>query len=492
MLLFGLGSAASQAAMQSTYNTSLVHGGTGTVADPKHAGGFTIQQHTWDQVINEIYPGWLSDYHFKTNISETLLIEWRERVRAKAATLPGCPAGSITDNGASCYFGRYTPLTTWNVNDPVEFLPPGVFAVYAIPFSADELKNGRFTRTLVPSPIQRRDAEWAIIRMSGARLFGKPVPIVGRPVFGDTNGLIWKSINAFKKAGSITFPGSGSTATITAPQIRAIAEHPSVDQMLAMCPDIMLFSINFQRNPIQPTQAERTQADGWQSWLGRGGYPLSRAVVTGRSPTATGALGIQFCEGLSCACPSTANNGFPSCKPAGFTRDGIGHASGEGAFHPYIAIPQDAVKPELQLTLVHDDPAWIQKIGLLGEKFMRLLGDAACANQGYTKQQMAAQAAAEQCVDAAKKPCAKGSPGCVCTKPSASQQGAQISANVIYDVAMAKFCPGWIMDGMPPPVLPDVDPNPPVPPPPSIFSKIPWWLVVLGGVGVGAYAFSRK
>lgn len=446
-------------------NTSLVQTGGGGAAS-SHAGGFSITPHTWQEIVIESNPIRGMD-GAQWNAT---LAAWRANVAAAAAPLGGCDPAALTDGGTSCYYGRFTPIVSWNPLDPVELLPPGVFAVYGVPFGAYEIANGTFTRTAVPTSRQRRDLEWAVIHASQVRLFGnedKQTRIDQR--FLD-DGLIADTLRR-KQISLATLP------------------RLSVDAVIELVPDVMVFSINFERNPVQPTPSERTQEGGFYAWIARGGYPLSRAVVTGRVATSA-PIGLQFCGGFECACPSSgANAGFPSCVPMGFTKSGVGEAKpGEGAFYPYVTIPQDAVRPDVQLSLVHDDPAWISKVGNIGQKVLNELFGVFCANQGFTKEKLASMMK-ERCVDASGKTCTKGAPGCVCTTPGSTQQ-ASVG---LFNAAMQMGCASWAKGNLPDPIvnLPPVAP-PPASPEIPWYARIPWWLVSMGGLVAGAAAFSRR
>lgn len=446
-------------------NTSLVNTGGGG-AESSHAGGFSLTPHTWQEVVIESNPirGMNAEQWNAT------LTNWRMAVAVAAAPLGSCDPAAITDGGTSCYYGRYTPLASWNPLDPVDLLPPGVFAVYGVPFAAPEIQSGRFIRTLAPTPRQRRDLEWAVIRASQIRLFGHPDKQTRIDQRFLDDGLIW---DVLRRQG---LPKS------VLPQL-------SVNAVAELVPDMMLFSINFERNPIQPTPTERTGEGGFYAWIARGGYPLSKDVVTGRVAT-DAAIGIQFCAGFECACPSTgANAGFPSCVPMGFNKSGVGTPSpGEGSFHPFVTIPQDRVRSDVQLSLVHDDPAWIAKVGNIGQKILDEVFSVFCANQDFTKEKLASMMK-ERCATAQGKPCNKGAPGCVCTSPSSTQQ-ASVGA---FNAVMQMGCESWAKGGLPDPItnLPPVAP-PPSPEPPPWYTRIPLWAVALLGVGAGAAAFSRR
>lgn len=467
-MLFGYGFGATNPFVTQTANTALVTGGGGGAAS-SHAGGFSLTPHTWQDVVIESNPS----RGMTVQQWEAALATWRANVAATAAPLGACDPGALTDLGTSCYYGRYTPIVSWNPLDPVELLPPGVFAVYGVPFGAYEIANGKFVRTLVPTAQQRRELEWAVIRASQIRLFGHP----NKQTRIDQRFLDDGSVMATLRERF----GLGSGP--------ALLPKLSVDALLELVPDVMLFSINFQRNSIQPTPDERTKEGGFYAWIARGGYPLSRGVVTGRTAT-DGALGLQFCGGFECACPSSgANAGFPSCMPMGFTKNGIGEAKpGEGSFHPYVTIPQDKVRSDVQLSLVHNDPAWISKVGNIGKKILDELFGVFCANQEFTKEKLGTMMK-EKCMTAAGQPCTKGSPGCICTSPTSTQQ-ASVG---VFNAAMQMGCASWAKGNLPDPItnLPPVAP-PPAPEPMPWYMRIPWWAVAIVGAGAGAAAFSHR
>src|SRR5262249_48265454 len=148
-----------------TANTALVRdesGNSGGVQS-SHAGGFSITQHTWQQVVMESNPlvairgGGLTQAQY-----DAAVVAWRSNVITAAAPPGLCNRLAVTDGGTTCYYGVFTPLISWNPFDPVELLPPGVFAVYGVPFGAYEITEGKFIRTTVPTSVQRRQLEWAV------------------------------------------------------------------------------------------------------------------------------------------------------------------------------------------------------------------------------------------------------------------------------------------------------------------------------------------
>jgi hypothetical protein len=347
--------------------TALKTGAASTGAAP----GYTIKQHTLYQVWREMFPpdfGWFSAKGVTPvtmtggttdpAVSAARADAWRAKVRAAAAAsgMPQCPAGAVTDNGASCYYGRGAAgQYVEEADGKIQLLPPGTFHVDGVIFGVSDMVNGRFSKAFKPTATQRKLIEWSVIRRSAQRILGENATRALAP-FG----------------GKVSSDGN-----------------PSVDTVLARVPEIALFWVNFDRNPIQPTPTERTQPGGWKAWISRGGYPLSREVLTGKVSVSEGALGIEFCSSIMCQCPTSQGKesgtgraitvgGFPACVPMGFTKDGIGKAENEGSFWPYVAVHQGVNDPIFELTLVHDNPAWITKFGSAAHIWMDKLVGAAC------------------------------------------------------------------------------------------------------------------
>lgn len=364
-------------------------GGTQQMVSTGAAPGYSISQHTLYQVWREQMPpdfGWFSEMGVTPvtmtgGTTDQAVISaradaWRDKVRAAAATLPECPAGSVTDGGASCYYGRAAAGAYQEMADgSIQLMAPGTFHVYGVTFRVDDLKDGRFTKAFKPDATQRKRIEWAVIKRSIGRFFGDRAgrysgapPVIGDGMIKDT---IMKEIQAGRKQ-------SGW--------------NPSVDEILAIVPDMALYWVNFDRNPIQPTPTERTQPGGWVSWIRKGGYPLSRAVLQSKVSVSDGALGIEFCSSILCRCPTTMGKepgtgrpmkigGFPSCVPMGFTKNGVGQEEGSGSFFPFVSVHQGVGDPTFELTLIHDDPSWIEKIGMAGRDWMMKIVDTACSNE---------------------------------------------------------------------------------------------------------------
>jgi hypothetical protein len=463
MFLRGLG--ATNSFIKQTVNVSLIRQDSDGVWSEK-AGTFNITPHHWTDIANEINP-----IGAVPGEAVARAEAYRQRVRAAASGLPACPVEAQTAPGV-CYYGRYTPALG---DDEIELVAPFTVNFWGVVFGLTELAAGKFQRTLVPTDAQRKQLELAVIRKSQQRLFGDRglVPSIRQPV-GDA--LIYESLRKFF-----------STGVPSATDQQRFAD-PSVDDMMRLVPDIALFLLNFERNPVQPTPTERTGVGGWKSWLARGGYPLSRAVASAQTPIGD-RFALQTCVSMLCRC---GDNGAPSCVPAVLDGDGLHDpTSASGSWASYIAFSQDPAAPWVQVTIRYEDPSKWDKmtnaIANVAEKFGKLL----CETFGSNQAQFTAVATAEICTDASGKACAKGAPGCTCKKPSAATQ-ASVSASAMV---INKMCGGIMRDfatdplqNLPPPV------NAPALPPPMGPTplQLPWWLIALGGLGIGVVVASRR
>lgn len=463
-------------------NTAAAQGKTPTTVESSHAGTFVIKEHHWTEAY---YWGTaarfgMSAYQLARVLSDpaswaAFLGELNVRRTAAGAGLPICPSGAITDGGASCYFDPMEPFIL--SEGQFALLPPLTFQAFNIPFPINALQGDRYTYNAPVTKSQRALLEAAIVRRSQARFFGRdgydnPNQ---RTVYGDAE--IARRLREISM-GRMLFDGIN-------PSVNFDEINPSVDEMLTLMPDMMLFSINFELNPIQPTPTERTQKGGWRAWITRGGYPLSRVVVTGKEPCSD-ALGMSFCKSLLCQCPSIPTDRAPTAFPhPSCLSEGVDTLTGKtgSGFWPYVSIPQDKVRPEVQLSLVFNEAGALKKFAEAMAKVFTALAGAMCANQGIAQNAVAAASNKEMCVDQSGKACTKGAPGCVCNKPPIE---GQIGAGV-FNGAMSLWCQGWLSENLPNPVdsMPVVDP-----PPPAEAGK-PWWAIVGAGllIGAGAVAF---
>jgi len=427
--------------------------------------GFSITQHHFLQIYDEAYPG------VRDGKASEYSARYREQVAALATSLPPCPEEARTDGGTQCYNAFYAPLSTPSGNGP-ELLAPGTFEVYGVPFTPAELSNGKLVRTLKPTPEQRKRLELTVIRGSLEHLFGDPNSVMNpirRPLVG--SGAIRKVLL-----------GRG----IMNPE--SFAAEASVDTMIAVAPFIKLYALNFVRNPLQPTPAQRTQPGGWKSWIESGGYPLSDGVIHGKTRV-DGARPLQFCASILCACPNAALTGgaaAPSCKPGVLKVDGR-----VANFYPYVSVYQDLANPYFSVTLVYDEPAWITKVGEAAAGVMQKLAGLTCANAGMAQAQMAAMLETYRTADG--RSCAKGSAGCFKVQPSATTTGS-VS---LFNAYMSRWCAEWAKEYAPKLPLPAPEPLPP----PDQQHELPekegltrgqWIALGLAGLAVGAMFTKRR
>lgn len=409
------------------------------------AGTFVIQEHTW--------------WQFRAGEIDS--DAWRAKIRnaATAAGLPPCPTESVTDNGNACYFGRVQPFVE-EADGSISLLAPNTFAVYGVVLGAHNIKNGRFTKSFTPNATQRKAIETAVAVRSVRRFFG-----------------------GNKVPGWALDPRGYGDGPIKSAFLRKALEgqplwNPSVDEMLAAVPDMVLYLIYFTRNPVQPRASERTQPGGWASWIGRGGYPLSRAISRGQVSISSGAVGLEQCASILCQCPG---GGWPSCVP--------GKISDKVNFHVYVALHQ--ADPVWELTLVPEEDSWIKEVGEFGEKLLTKLFAFYCGDPAPLAQHNQSLIA-DKWLTTQGQPCTQGSPGCNRVQASDTTKASVAGVNAIMSYGCQKwreeYAPRLPLPA-PQPVASDVFPPPPdeqnrekgsIP-----LTKGQLTAVVLGGLGFG-------
>jgi hypothetical protein len=496
-------------ALYQSFDYAMVHGqgaSAPAVYDPS-VGGYSINQHRFEQIFEQMNPGWYAEAALmKTDPAAAQAAgaaraeAWREKARTLARGLPPCPAGSITDDGASCYHGRGgATLTTNDVRDPWGLIMPGTFVMYGVPFTPKDYKDGRITRVFKPDALQRKLLEHAVIRASLIHLFGYPnraMNPITRMLVGD--GHIRDSMRAFLMK-------KGATS-VSQDQLEQLGKTVSVDGMMEMVPDIKLFLVNFDRNPIQPDRW-RTVTGGWMEWIRNGGYPLSYGVAHAKVAISDGA-NPEMCESILCQCPPSmiktpwdgdgeatmAVGGQPSCVPVALTK--AAGAGESGYWRPYVAIYQDMANPLWEFTLVYKDPAWYTKAAEFLGKWMTKLGMLYCGLVVPEAKKQMAKTQADVCTNAQGKACARGTPGCVCQAATTASTTSAANTNIYAMAAMAihgESCKSWLAQEIPTPPLPPPDPLPMFPPPPpSPGFKVTPMMIALGVAGLGAAALLTR
>jgi hypothetical protein len=490
-------------AMYQSFNYAMVHGqGTEAPAvyDPS-VGGYSINQHRFEQIFEEMNPGWYAEAALaKTDPAAAQAAgvaraeAWREKARALARGLPPCPAGSITDGGASCYYGRGgATLTTNDVHDPWGLIMPGTFVMYGVPFTPKDYKDGRITRVLKPDKLQRKMLEHAVIRASLIHLFGYPnraMNPITRMLVGD--GHIRDSMRAFLMK-------KGATS-VSQDQLEQLGKTVSVDGMMEMVPDIRLFLVNFDRNPIQPDRW-RTTAGGWMEWIRNGGYPLSYGVAHAQVSISEGAMNPEMCESILCQCPPSviktpwdgdgeatmAAGGQPSCVPVTLSKAaGVGE---QGDWRPYVAIYQDMANPLWEFSLVYQDAAWYKKAAEFLAEWMTKLGKLYCGIVAPAAKAQLTKTQADVCTNAQGQACARGTPGCTCQAAPNASTASAANTNLYAQAAMqvhGGMCADWLKEYTTPPPMPDPQPMFPPPPPEPQGFKVTPLMIAIGVAGLGA------
>ncbi len=389
-------------------------------------------------------------------------------LKALAKSLPlVCQCG--TDSGpCPGYKGRGTTAATI----------PGTFEVLGVPFSISEpglTKSPRFDRTYTPNNEQRIMIEGRIVRRSN-ELFGEAL----------TNAVIAK----WGKASGTVNPRTGYSDGFNPGQV--IAEL-SVQQALDIMPRwTMTYPGMAIRSAPVANEAELNGKGGLLSWLKRG-FLISHDVADAQVKLNSDAVCPDVCTSQLCRVPHWVD-GLPACIATGIPTT---QGTQGGCFWIYASVQQDG---QMTLTLKHDDPSWLQKVGDKLASIMTAIGNTFCSIMPTIKTQT--DAVAKTCLDKDNKPCAKGVTGCVdnegkpcvgaenATGPSAAAVGG---AGMFYYALAAYGCSQWTKEQQ------KFDPKVPLPPVPdpvaptkrSWLRLIPW---ALGGLaaGVGAVFATKR
>lgn len=354
-----------------------------------------------------------------------------------SGVVPMCSPDSVI--GTQIYAGKADCYNSAGIGE--ENFIPGAWSMWGVPFSITDLKDGRITKTFYPTQAQRNAIEGLVIAKSIKNYGGNP------------RHHPW-SVN--------------SDVDGTIEDVLGMAIDHSMRYELA----------NFSLNPISPTYNELTKdSNGFSNWVKRGGYPIDVEFTNATRPIVE-AANIQICKSILCNC-----DGRLAC-----IRENLGGPNGHG-WDVYLSIFQTAPWT-FTLTLIPHEVSWITEVGEFMAGVVIDLGKMFCGNKDVAKQQIAA-AMAEKCITAKNVACTKGTPGCVCSTPP---DYINTSVNVSNGIA-TKFCDEWMKEYTDrPPWTPPTPLNPPRYPTGPIASgiKVPWWAVVVGGLTIGAFLFSRK
>lgn len=440
----------------------------GTVSTGDTAPFFAIKQHTWAQIDELARNPPYSSQAYKDDLAIT------------AAGLPICSPESVSKDGKSCWGQN---AFAWDGPGTGGLIPPGSFSFHGILISADQTQGGRFNKVFSPTPFQRQTIEVVMIRESQKEILGRHgirLPEY-RPIIGEVSGPLIGG-----NSGSMIDALRNRVGWLQQRTADEWASKASVQAVMALVPDIALYWINFERNPIQPTALEMTSEGGWASWIRRGGYPLSRKLLSGQKAFSEN-MQLGVVAGPACVCPT---NGDIVAPFAGLTKNGFRFADGSEAkesitWNSYISIYQDVTNPMFEVSLYWEDKAWITKLGERAADFMQTLGNLLCDVSPVVKQQMS-YSVAEKCANVATgKTCKKGEANCKCISPPSYVQGGVTA----FNAAMGLWCPAWKSSTA---NQPQPQPAPQTPPPEIPSWKPPWWAIIGGGLIIGGALFARK
>lgn len=447
----------------------------GTVSTGDTAPFFAINQHTWAQIDDEARNPPESSQVYKDDLAIT------------AMGIQPCTAASIDTKTNSCWG---IDAFSWDGPGTGGIKQPGTFDLWGVPISVSNVQGGRFNKVFKPTPLQRRRIEVTLIRESQKAILGRHgVRMQGaRPLIGEVSGPMIGGNSGSLATAIVIKARSQNKFLFNVPQslLDDWAAKASVQAVMSVDPDIALYWINFERNPIQPTALEMTAEGGWASWINRGGYPLSRSLLTGQR-TFQNNLALGAVAGPACTCPS---NGAIVAPVAGINKNGIQFSDGKEAsdsiiWDVYVSVYQDVNNPMFEISMFWEDKAWITKLGERAADFMGKLGQFLCSVAPVVQNQVT-YSVSEKCFDVAtKKPCSKGQANCKCVSPPSYVQADA----AVFNAAMNAWCPAWQSQTT---AQPGPQPMPQTPPPEVPAWAPPWWAVVGGGLLIGGALFARK
>jgi hypothetical protein len=243
------------------------------------------------------------------------------------------------------------------------------------------------------------------------------------------------------------------------------------------------FLDGYGHNPIAPTDEERTQPGGLKSYYARGGFLLFPDMAEGKEwVTALYSKQSLMTEGSAYF---KWGKGYFLCD--GIPVMSMEASSGGGTgWRTYITVDPAGYVMRLEQT----EEGWSGKLVNKLLAGVKGLWDLLCQDD-QTAKNIAADVNKELCQDAAGQACTKGSPGCTCSKPTASQAAAKDIWTAALQITCAQYKKAWTPSPdaptlfTPPPPNNDTGVEPP-------FRLTPLMLGIIAAVGLGAGVLLAK
>lgn len=249
------------------------------------------------------------------------------------------------------------------------------------------------------------------------------------------------------------------------------------------------FIEGYSLNPIQPTEAELDAPTGFADYYARGGFLIKRGYADGLEPVSYGHP-IAWTEGyFRCTSDDAKTQTVSKWHPQDFLQDGKPYAfqrliGGDDGVGWVVFVKVGA---NYTIRLQPKDASTKTKILRSIVDASNFLFDMICTNASTINSINQDALTNQACFDkATSQPCKAGTPKCECAPATKIESGAIGVANGMVQ----GICALRATQAPRPPT-----PATPFAPPPDLTTtptKIPWWLVVTGGVVVGAFLFARE
>jgi hypothetical protein len=444
--LFGLGLNPS---VQQTANTGLIqNNGAGASTTPTGPFGYTR---------------WGVD-----QLKSAMTQRWERRIAATREALytqygSQMTVGNWRFPSQNCYWQGKAGYQ--NMLDPI-----GIASIADVPFTPQQLLDSvtadqPLAITYAPSPDQQLHADFMIYVASQRQL----ATLLGGTLAA-TPDLYLDLVN----------PDRGIQALINRPRYGAtLRANASINDVRSKAA-FGWYIDGFGMNSIAPTDEERTQAGGLAKFYARGGFLISEMIANGHTPVSTEFIRVNTGYSLCASDPNKSGAINAPSNPVVATSKALS-TDDNARWNIRIAVAPGSYT----MRITPQEYGTGTKIKAAIGAVMKQLFEIICMSQPVLQEQANTVLLAELCVDSAMRACKKGAPGCTCTGPTTGQQAAvkMGSAIAAYSCGHATT-PGASMDpGFVPPVFQ---------PPAEDVSKIPWWLVVGGGLIAGAALFARK